>query len=46
MREGKGIIQTETNECKIEKGDSFIIPATLGKYKIEGNVQFLKSYII
>lgn len=44
--EGKGIIQTETNECKIEKGDSFIIPATLGKYKIEGNVQFLKSYII
>lgn len=44
--EGKGTIQTASNEYKIEKGDSFIIPATLGKYVIKGNVQFLKSYII
>ncbi len=44
--DGKGSIQTSTNEYKIVKGDSFIIPATLGKYFIKGNVQFLKSYIL
>ena len=44
--EGEGSIETITEEYKIKKGDSFLIPAFLGKYKIEGNITFLKSYII
>ena len=44
--EGEGSIETINKEYKIKKGDSFLIPAFLGKYKIEGNITFLKSYII
>ena len=44
--EGQGIIETETNKYEIEKGESFLIPATLGKYKILGKIKLLKSYII
>lgn len=44
--DGKSVLETATNKYKIEKGDSFLVPATLGKYKIEGKIQFLKSYII
>lgn len=43
--EGRGIVKNDTHEWKINKGDSFIIPATLGKYKIIGEMEFLKSYI-
>lgn len=44
--EGKGTIQTSKEKHNIEKGNSFIIPASLGKYTINGKVTFLKSYII
>ena len=30
---------------KIYKGDSLLIPATLGKYTIKGNITLLKSYV-
>lgn len=42
---GEGILKTNTNEYKIEKGDSFLIPSKLGKYEIKGKIQFLKTYI-
>lgn len=44
--EGEGKIQISANEYKIKKGDSFIVPATLGQYIIKGKLQFLKSYIV
>ena len=43
--EGKGKIYLTENEYEIKKGDSFIIPAELGEYKICGNLSLLKSYI-
>jgi mannose-6-phosphate isomerase len=44
--EGEGVIETTTNKYEIKSGDSFLIPAALGKYKINGKIKFLKSYII
>lgn len=44
--EGEGFIETATNKYEIKKGDSFLIPATLGKYKVLGKIKFLKSYIV
>ena len=29
---------------KIKKGDSFLIPASLGEYTVKGKVAVLKSY--
>jgi len=43
---GSGTIETETQKIEIKTGDSFIIPASLGKYKISGNIEVLKSYIV
>lgn len=43
--EGTGKIINNTNTFKIQKGDSFVVPATLGDYKIVGNLTILKSYI-
>jgi len=43
--EGDGIIETTTEKYKIKKGNSFLIPATMGKYKIIGRIELLKSYI-
>ena len=42
---GNGIIETESQKLDIKIGDSFIIPATLGKYKISGKVEILKTNI-
>lgn len=44
--EGEGFIETATNKYEIKKGDSFLIPATLGKYKVLGKIKFIKSYIV
>lgn len=43
--EGKGIIKYNNGKESIKKGDSILIPATLGKYKITGNLEILKSYV-
>lgn len=43
--EGKGELVIENKVYKIEKGESFIIPANAGKYKIQGKVQLLQSFI-
>ena len=42
--EGNGYIKGNNFEEKINLGDSILIPATLGEYKIEGNIKVLKSY--
>lgn len=44
--EGEGIIETWNNKYKVKNGDSFLIPATLGTYKIKGKIKLLKSYIV
>lgn len=43
--EGNGKIQTNGKEYKLKLGDSFIIPASLGEYEIEGNIKLLKAYL-
>ncbi|WP_066498743.1 type I phosphomannose isomerase catalytic subunit [Abyssisolibacter fermentans] len=43
--EGKGQIAYDKGVVELAKGDSILIPATLGKYKIKGNLQILKSYV-
>lgn len=42
---GEGTIKTSTEEYKIKLGDSFIIPATLGEYIIQGELEILESYV-
>lgn len=44
--EGQGIIETENQNIKIKKGDNFIIPATLGKYRINGKIELLKTQVV
>ena len=43
--DGTGNIYTKSNKYEINKGDSFIIPATIGECKIVGKLSVLKSYI-
>lgn len=44
--EGKGsILYGENEKIKLNMGDSILIPATMGKYKIEGRLKLLKSYV-
>ena len=42
--EGEGVIEGNDFSEIIKMGDSFLIPATLGEYKIKGNIKVLKSY--
>ena len=44
--EGEGILETSSNKYQIKKGESCLIPATLGEYKIEGKIKFLKAYVV
>lgn len=44
--EGNGYIESANKEkVEIKKGDSILIPATLGEYSIVGNLTLLKSYV-
>ena len=43
--DGKGIISYDKGEEVIKKGDSILIPASLGKYTIKGDITLLKSYV-
>lgn len=42
--DGEGVIVGKDFEEVIKTGDSYLIPATLGEYKIKGNAIVLKSY--
>lgn len=43
--DGEGTIESEGYKMNIYKGDSIFIPATLGKYRINGESTILKTYI-
>lgn len=43
--EGSGEVTYKNGKESINKGDSILIPATLGKYSISGNLKVLKSYV-
>jgi mannose-6-phosphate isomerase len=43
--EGTGEIISRNSFVKINKGDSILIPAALGSYKLKGNMSLLKSYV-
>ena len=42
--EGNGTIEGEGFSEEIKMGDSYLIPATLGKYVVKGNIEVIKSY--
>lgn len=44
--DGEGLIEGKKYLEKIKKGESYLIPATLGKYKIMGKLGIVKSYPI
>ena len=43
--EGQGRLKVQNKEYNIVKGDSFIIPAALGKFTFEGDLKIINSYI-
>ena len=43
--EGKGIIKTDNCSSEIKKGDTFLIPATLGDYTLIGDMKLMKVYV-
>ena len=42
--DGNGTIKGEGFSEEIKMGDSYLIPATLGKYIVKGNLSVIKSY--
>ncbi|MBE6049908.1 MAG: mannose-6-phosphate isomerase, class I [Clostridium sp.] len=42
--DGNGELFSEEETLKINKGDSILIPSSLGKYKVKGKMTILKSY--
>ncbi len=40
-----GNIKTGDFSKKIEKGDTFLVPANLGEYNISGNLKMMKVWI-
>ncbi|MCT4563827.1 MAG: class I mannose-6-phosphate isomerase [Maledivibacter sp.] len=43
--EGDGEIKYSNGNERIKKGDSYLIPASLGKYEIIGRLKFINSYV-
>lgn len=43
--EGKGTVSYSGGEEEINPGDTILIPATLGKYELNGNIKALKMYV-
>ena len=41
---GEGYIYSKDVKHNIKKGDSYLIPASLGRYDIYGHLDILKSY--
>ena len=44
--DGEGVIVGKGYKETLKKGDSYLIPANIGQYKIQGNITFLKSYAV
>lgn len=43
--DGSGFIRVNDKKYDIKLGDSFILPANLGEYELEGKLQILKAYL-
>jgi mannose-6-phosphate isomerase len=43
--DGTGTLETETGTYKLKKGDSVLLPANLGTYRISGRCQYLETRI-
>ncbi|WP_288481137.1 type I phosphomannose isomerase catalytic subunit [uncultured Clostridium sp.] len=43
--DGAGVVEGNGEVLNIKKGDSFLIPAYLGEYKLKGKFTLLKSYV-
>jgi mannose-6-phosphate isomerase len=43
--EGAGTIKYEEGQLDISKGETLMIPASLGEYEITGNIKALKTYL-
>ncbi len=43
--DGKGEMEYKGGKISIKKGESILIPAYLGEYKINGKMSFLKTYV-
>lgn len=43
--EGNGRLKANDKKYHLNLGESFIIPANLGEYEIEGNIKLLKAYL-
>lgn len=43
--EGEGVINYHSGSETIKKGDSILLPATLGEYNLVGKMKLLKSYV-
>jgi mannose-6-phosphate isomerase len=43
--EGAGTIKYENGQLDISKGETLMIPASLGEYEITGNIKALKTYL-
>lgn len=43
--DGNGIIESKGENVSMNKGDSILVPASLGEYVIQGDLTILKSYI-
>ena len=41
---GNGTIEGKDFCEEIKKGDSYLIPASLGKYEVKGQLSVIKSY--
>lgn len=42
---GKGTLIYKEEIFELKTGDSFILPANLGEYKIQGNLEIIKTYL-
>ena len=43
--EGEGKLKQNEKEYRVKLGDSFLIPASFGNYRLQGTMTLLKSYI-
>ena len=43
--DGEGVIRSGKDDIPVKKGDTYLIPASLGKFSIEGDVRFIKTYV-
>jgi mannose-6-phosphate isomerase len=45
VADGSGTLHWDDQAIQIKAGDSFLLPATLGEYKLEGEFTVLRSYL-